>query len=209
MVFELYGLNYQIDLKLVCNVLSTASNSSTEKIISNIHHLCETYKWTLSDVPLLLNCKFKNYLMVGNSHRSQHNAKGNMFWYFSAPFISPFLHPNLAIRLISSWNQHFLECNLHRTVEHFISSQPHPTIWKAKDASITTNTIATWINNKHWKTEAIFFTNLYLGSFWCKNHHGPALHPNLWSKISKHHNWLNANCFIKASDNLITSYHHR
>jgi len=152
MVFELYGLNYQIDLKLVCNVLSTASNSSTEKIISNIHHLCETYKWTLSDVPLLLNCKFINYLMVGNIHRSQHNAKGNMFWYFSAPFISPFLHPNFAIRLISSWNQHFLECNLHRTVEHFISSQPHPTICKAKDASITTNNIATWSYMNQWQT---------------------------------------------------------
>ena len=54
------------------------------------------------------NYKFQNYLMVGNIHRNQHNAKINMFWNFSAPFISPFLHPNFAIRLISSWNQHFL-----------------------------------------------------------------------------------------------------
>jgi len=160
MVFELYGLNYLIDLKLVCNVLSTASNSSTEKIISNIHHLCETYKWTLSDVPLLLNCKFINYLMVGNIHRSQHNAKGNMFWYFSAPFISPFLHPNLAIRLISSWNQHFLnETCIEQLNTLYLRNPILPSVRLRMQVSqqIILLHEATWINDKRWKTGRYIF----------------------------------------------------
>ena len=106
------------------------------------------------------NYKFQNYLMVGNIHRNQHNAKINMFWNFSAPFISPFLHPNLAIRLISSWNRHFLNVTCIEQLNTLYLRNPIlPSVRLRMQVSqqIILLHEATWINDKRWKTGRYIF----------------------------------------------------
>jgi hypothetical protein len=61
-------------------------------------------------------------------HTQESNIKVNVFQHCIVPFITSLLHPNLAIWLINSRDQHFLDCSLHKTVEHLICQQPcdHP-----------------------------------------------------------------------------------